>query len=321
MSKTRTHSFRAAAAHAAAAAALALAAAACPAAGTAAAAAKPAAQAQSFATPEAGVEALIAALRQADNAALQRVLGPGSPRLIESGDSDADREARAKFVAEYDAKHRIELQGDAKAWLSIGTDDWPMPIPLVRRGAGWAFDTAAGDKEIIARRIGHNELSAIQVCRAFIDMERDYAELDRNGDGVLEYTARLVSTEGRHDGLYWPTAPGEPPSPGGPRLAQADPAQLAAHSAAKPYHGYYFRVLTRQGPHAPGGARDYRADGKLIGGVALIAWPASWFSTGIKTFQCSMDGKVYERNLGKDTAAAAAKITAFDPGPGWAKVQ
>lgn len=304
--------------------ALAIAAAGTLAAGGTAPAGKPAAtthaQAASFASPQAGVDALIAALRGQDATQLQRVLGPDSRRLIDSGDDDADREAWANFVAEYDRKHRIELQGEDKAWLSVGADDWPMPIPLVRQGPGWVFDTDAGDEEIIARRIGRNELDAIQVCRAFVDMERDYAEVDRNGDGILEYAPKLISTPGQHDGLYWPSAPGEPASPAGPRLARANPGKLAARTDATPFHGYYFRVLTRQGRHASGGALDYRVRGRLIGGVALLAWPAGYLSSGVKTFKCSMGGNVYERDFGPSTDAAVAKIKAFDPGPGWRKV-
>lgn len=329
MSKTRTPFLPYAAGRTALALALAITAAGALAAGpaappanaTAKTTARTAAQAATFATPEAGVEALVAALRGQNAAELRRVLGPDSLRLIDSGDDAADREAWAKFVAEYDSKHRIEMQGEDKAWLSIGAEDWPMPIPLVKQRAGWVFDTDAGDEEIIARRIGRNELDAIQVCRAFIDMERDYAEVDRNGDGILEYAPKLISTPGKHDGLYWPTAPGEPESPAGPRLAQANPGKLAARSEATPFHGYYFRVLTRQGRHASGGALDYSVGGRLIGGVALIAWPSSYLSSGVKTFMCSMGGNVYERDLGPKTDATVAKLAAFDPGPGWSKVE
>ena len=282
---------------------------------------KPATKRASFATPQAGVEALVAALRQHDESALQRLLGADSKRLIDSGDSAADRAAWDKFVADYDAKQEIQMQGDNKAVLSIGVGDWPMPIPLVKRGSTWMFDTAAGIEELIARRIGRNELDAMQVCLAFVDMEREYAELDRNGDGTLEYTARLISTKGARDGLYWETQPGEPPSPAGPRLARADPRLLTPRDGLTPYHGYYYRVLTKQGKNAPGGARDYCVNGKWIGGFALIAWPASYLSSGVKTFACNMDAIVFERDFGPNTAAAVAKITAFDPGPGWSKAK
>ena len=285
------------------------------------AATKPSAARASFATPQAGVEALVAALRRQDAVALQTVLGPESLRLIDSGDSAADRAGWERFIADYDAKHDLQMQGASKAVLSVGSSDWPMPIPLVKRGGVWLFDTAAGIEELIARRIGRNELDTMQVCLAFVDMEREYAELDRNGDDTLEYTARLISTKGRRDGLYWETQPGEPPSPAGPRLAKATPDQLAARTPATPYHGYLYRVLNSQGPHAPGGARDYRIDGNMIGGFALLAWPASWLSSGVKTFKCSMDDIVWERDFGPNTAAAVAKIHSFDPGPGWTKAK
>lgn len=280
-------------------------------------AAKPAARQSTFESPQTAVDALVAALRQQDAAAMQRILGPDSRRIVDSGDAAADRAAWAKFVTEYDAKHTIQMEGDSKAVVNVGASDWPMPIPLVKGTSGWVFDTAAGAEELLDRRIGRNELDAIQVCLAFVDMEREYAELDRNGDGTLEYAARLVSTPGKHDGLYWPTKAGEPPSPAGPRLAAAHPQPRQAGSAPKPFHGYYYRILTKQGPHAPGGARDYSVKGRLIGGIALVAWPASYMSSGVKTFMCSLDGKVLEKDLGPKTSTQVTKITAFDPDPGW----
>ena len=288
-----------------------------PAAAAPATAEAPAPQRLFYPAPEAAVSALLDALRKDDVRAAKRVLGPGSANIVESGDDAADREARRKFVAAFDQQHTLDQSGDAKATLVIGGDNWPMPVPLVKRAQGWTFDARAGAREIVARRIGRNELDAIQVCQAFIDMQREYAEVDRDGDGLLEYADRLVSTPGRHDGLYWPTQAGEPPSPAGPQLAEASPDKLAARTEATPFHGYYFRVLTTQGPHAPGGARDYRAGGQLIGGVALIAWPASYLSSGVKTFLCGLSGIVFERDFGAQTAAKVAKIQAYDPAPGW----
>lgn len=273
-----------------------------------------------FSTPEAGFEALVAALRAQDAKQLARLLGPGHERIIDSGDNAADRAVWARFVAEYDAKHSIELQGDAKATLVIGPNDWPMAIPLVRRAGGWMLDADAGEEELIARRIGYNELDTIQACLAFIDMQREYAEVDRDGDGLLQYAMKLRSSPGKKDGLYWPVKAGEPQSPAGPRFAAADP-KAAGRTAGSPYHGYYFRLLTAQGKDAPGGARDYLAHGKLIGGAALLAYPAKYLSSGVKTFMCSLDGGVYEKDLGADTAAAAARIKAFDPGPGWSRTK
>jgi hypothetical protein len=274
-----------------------------------------------FATPEQGFEALIAALRKPDFKAVDRLLGPGHQRITDSGDSAADREAAKNFVAQYDARHAIQLQGDTQALLSVGDSDWPMPIPLVKRAQGWAFDADAGEEELIARRIGRNELDAMQVCLAFIDMQLEYASSDHNGNGLLEYAKRVVSTPGKRDGLYWPAKPGEPQSPAGPRLAAADVQPTAGKQSKKPYHGYYFRILTAQGENAPGGQRDYLVDGRLIGGVALLAWPASYLASGVKTFQCNLDGVIYERDLGPDTASLVRKINAFDPGPGWSRAK
>jgi hypothetical protein len=274
-----------------------------------------------YAAPEAAVNALLDAMRKDDVGALKRILGPGSANIVESGDDAADREGRQKFIAAFDRHHTLEKTGDAKATLVIGDEAWPMPAPLVRRTQGWTFDARAGAQEIVARRIGRNELDAIQVCLAFVDMQREYAEVDRDGDDLLEYTSRLISTRGRRDGLYWEAPPGEPPSPAGPRLAQASPDTLASRDAAAPYHGYYFRVLTQGGRHAPGGARDWRVNGQLIGGIALVAWPARYRVSGVKTFKCSLEGVVYERDFGGSTAVEVAKIQAYDPGPGWAKVK
>jgi len=223
-------------------------------------------------------------------------------------------------VAEFDRKHRIDTSGD-KAMLSTGESDWPMPIPLARHAKGWAFDADAGEEELIARRIGRNELDAMQVCLAFIDMQLDYASSDRDGNGLLEYARRLVSRPGKHDGLYWPAKAGEPQSPAGPRLAAANVQPTAGKQSSKPFHGYYFRILTAQGEHAPGGKRNYIVDGRLIGGVALLAWPASYLASGVKTFQCNLDGAIYERDLGPETASLVRKINAFDPGPGWSRAK
>lgn len=287
------------------------------AAASAAAATQAPLQRKTFASPEAAVEALLDAMRKDDVAALERVFGPGSVNIVYSGDAAADREARKKFVAAYDERHKLDQSVPGRAVLSVGADDWPMPVPIVQRQAGWTFDARAGAAELVARRIGRNELDAIQVCLAFVDMERDYAELDRNGDGTLEYAERLVSTPGKHDGLYWEAKAGEPQSPAGPRLAAANPKPREAGSPPTPFHGYYFRILTKQGTSAAGGARDYFVEGKLIGGVALLAWPARYRVSGVKTFMCNLDGTVLEKDLGSQTSAKAARIVAYDPDPAW----
>lgn len=290
--------------------------------GSAAAASPPARQASAqrvyFATPEEGFGALIAALRDSDVKQIARLLGPGHASIVDSGDAEADRKASTAFVADYDTRHVVQMDGDSKAFIATGETEWPMPVPMVKSDAGWTFDVKAGEQELLARRIGRNELDTIQTCLAFIDMEGEYAEVDRNGDGLLEYAAHIVSKPGKRDGLYWPTREGEPPSPAGPLLADAAPGYR--QGVAAPYHGYYYRILTAQGRHAPDGAMSYYANGKLIGGVALIAYPARYRNSGVKTFICSMSQLVYEKDLGPDTAAKAKKIKAFDPDETWRKV-
>jgi hypothetical protein len=272
-----------------------------------------------FASTQDAVDALVAALRAGDMKQTAKVLGPGHERILDSGDSAADRAAGQKFVADYDAKHGIVMEGDAKARLTTGATDWPSPIPLVKQAQGWTFDAVAGEREILARRIGRNELDTMQVCLAFVDMQREYSEADRNGDGILEYAARFISSPGKRDGLYWPTKEGEPQSPAGPRLAEADPQQVKSANGSVPYHGYYYRILTAQGKNAPGGARSYYANGKLIGGVALIAYPATYLNSGVKTFMCNMDAVVFEKDFGRDTAAKVKSIKAYDPDASWEK--
>lgn len=277
-----------------------------------------AAKAVAFASPQAGIDALIDALRAADSRKLAAILGPGHKGIIDSGDSVADRAEWARFVAAYDTRHSLQMDGDAKATLIAGKDDFPMPIPLVRKDGAWSFDSIAGEDEILARRIGRNELDAIEVCLAFIDMQREYAEADRDSDGILQYAQRFLSTPGKHDGLYWPTKAGEPQSPGGPRLAAAS-AQRKGVKGRTPYHGYYYRILTAQGRNAPGGATSYLANGKLIGGVALLAYPAKYLNSGVKSFVCNTDGIVYEKDLGPGTATLASKIDAYDPDASWTR--
>ncbi|HMN77929.1 MAG TPA: DUF2950 domain-containing protein [Burkholderiaceae bacterium] len=271
-----------------------------------------------FATPQEGFDALVAALRKNDDKEVGRLLGPGHAAIVDSGDAAADRDAAAQFVAAYDARHIVQMDGEAKARIATGETEWPMPVPMVKSDAGWSFDAKAGEQELLARRIGRNELDTIESCRAFIDMQDEYAEVDRNGDGLLEYADRIVSSPGKHDGLYWPAREGEPQSPAGPLLADA--AQGYRKGVATPYHGYYYRILTAQGKHAPDGAMSYYANGKLIGGVALIAYPAKYRNSGVKTFICSMSQLVYEKDLGPDTAAKARNIKAYDPDETWTKV-
>lgn len=272
-----------------------------------------------FASPDAGVAALVAAVKTNDQAALRAILGAHGEKLIHSGDPVADAKGRAAFVAAYEHAHKIEMKGEAQATLEIGKDQWPLPIPLVKAAGGWYFDTQKGEREILDRRIGRNELAAIQTCLAIVDAERDYVAKDQDANGVLEYARKLVSTPGKHDGLYWEAGPGEPPSPLGPLLAAA--AKVGYGSAnpltSAPYHGYYYRILTEQGKNAPGGAYDYIVRGKMIGGFAVVAYPARYGVSGIMTFIVSHDGIVYQKNLGKNTATIAANMTSFNPDSSW----
>ena len=271
---------------------------------------------RSFATPEAAAAALLEAVRAADPKQIHSVLGPGSGKLITSGDPVEDAMRRDHFVAAYNEAVRIEAPDEGKATLFIGAEQWPFPFPLVKTVTGWRFDVKAAAEEILNRRIGRNERSAIQVCLAYVDAQREYATKDRDQNGLLEYAQKLISTPGKKDGLYWDTAEGEPMSPLGPLSTRARQQGYEDLSAA-PYHGYYYRILTAQGGHAEGGAYDYIVDGKMIGGFALVAYPARWGASGVMTFICSHAGVVYQKNLGKDTASIAQGMTLYDPDSTW----
>jgi hypothetical protein len=214
--------------------------------------------------------------------------------------------------------HVLEESSPERVQLLLGTQAWPFPIPLVREGGSWRFATERGAEEIQNRRIGRNERSAIAVLRAYAAAQQEYASVDRNGDGVLEYAQKLGSTPGKFDGLYWPAdaSRGETPSPFGPLIAESA-AYLAGHKRGDPYRGYHFRILTGQGKNAPGGAYSYVINGRMVAGAAMVAYPAVYNDSGVMTFIVNSAGKIYEKNLGKDGAAIAAKMTTFDPGPGW----
>lgn len=280
-----------------------------------------AAKQQVFATPDEAVKALVAAARGTDAKALLAVLGAGAKSLIDSGDAVADKERRARFVASYDEAGKVETAGDAKAILITGKDAWPFPIPLVKDSAGWRFDPKAGKDEIINRRIGSNELSTIQSMLAYVDAQRDYYRLNPQQDKLQGYAQKMVSSKGKRDGLYYPTKSGEALSPLGPLF---DAAKAEGYGGtdikSKAYHGYQYRILKGQGKDAAGGAYDYMAKGQMIGGFALIAWPASYRNSGVMTFIVNHDGVVYEKDLGPDTPAAAGKITRFNPDSGWKKL-
>lgn len=262
---------------------------------------------KAFATPEAAADALVDGLARHDDAELAAVLGHDWRRVLPP--RDAAESDRTDFLAAWAKGHRIVAAGDGRAKLELA-DGWTLPIPLVRGSAGWAFDTVAGADEMRTRRIGRNELAAIQALYAYVDAQREYATADRNGDGVLEYAQRILSTPGRRDGLYWATAPSEPASPAGPLLATED--------LKDGYHGYKFRILKAQGPAARGGARGYvNRAGRMTNGFALVAWPARYGETGVMTFIVNHDGTAYQKNLGPGTADVARAMTRFDPDPSW----
>jgi hypothetical protein len=291
--------------------------------GGVASAAHPAKQ-QTFAAPDEGAAALVDAARRNDISAIAAILGPQGRGLVVSGDKVADDHGRQRFVESYDKAHHIVLDGDAKATLVIGPDDWPMPIPMVKAGERWRFDTRRGRDEILTRRIGRNELAAIQVCLAIVDAQREFATREnRSGSEKMAYAAHIVSTPGKHDGLYWESPPGDAQSPLGSLVAAAASegyGKKGSHPLA-PYHGYYYRILTRQGPAAKGGAYDYLEKGRLVGGFAVLAIPARYGASGVMTFIANQDGLIYERDLGRGTPTAAAHLEAFDPVPGWKPVE
>jgi DUF2950 family protein len=274
---------------------------------------------KSFASLDEAVNALVAAIRAADRNALVEILGPLANPLVWSGDDVADRAALQRFTAAYDRAHRLE-GGAGKVVLYVGDDDFPFPIPLVPDGPRWLWDTAAGDDELLNRRIGENELAAIQVCLAYVDAQREYYS---RGTGLLEYAQRLESSKGKHDGLFWETRPGEPESPLGPLVAKARAAgyPLPPRGAPVPYHGYFYRILFAQGPDAAGGAYDFVVKGHMIGGFALVAYPASYGASGIMTFIVNQDGVVHQKDLGPKTAQAANLMKTYNPDSTWAQAE
>ena len=274
-----------------------------------------------FPSPEEAVTALIAAVKAGQEGALQAVLGPEAAELG-SGDAVEDAAERDRFVAVAEAGVRIDRQGDDRAELLLGADAWPFPIPLVKEGAGWRFDTAAGKEELLNRRIGSNELHAIATVRAIVDAQYEYAAADPMGEGLHEYAQRFRSSEGQRDGLYWPSDGAGNESPLGRLVAEAvkEGYVRSEDGAPSPYHGYFYRLLTAQGSHAPGGARSYLKDGRLVDGFALLAYPAEYGKSGVMTFLVNQRGLVFEKDLGEDTANLAAALETYDPDKTWTPV-
>ena len=272
-----------------------------------------------YETPQEAVDALIAAAKSGDSKQIINVLGREGQEVASSGDPVADAAGRERFLAAYDEAHELK-QGDSRATLVIGKQDFPFPIPIVSTKQGWRFDTKAGAEEILDRRIGENEIATIGVLKSYVDAQREYAETDRDGKGV-QYARRILSSDGKSDGLYWPTSEGEPESPFGPLIAYARGEGYAAQAGRPtPYHGYLYRVLTAQGKDAKGGARDYIVNGRMIGGYALVASPAEYGNSGVMTLIVNQDGTIFQKNLGEASARVAAKMAEFNPGDGWTEV-
>jgi hypothetical protein len=275
---------------------------------------------QDFKTPDDAASALASAAKTGDRKAIVTVLGPDGQDIVSSGDEVADAATRQRFIAAYEAKHQIAIEGDNKGILVIGQEDFPLPIPLVRKDGLWRFDTAAGREEILFRRVGRDELDAIQSCLAYVDAQNEYAERDRTGAGANTYAQRIISEPGKKDGLYWPTSQGEDASPLGELIAEATAQGYRPGGGRTPFHGYYFKILTKQGPAAPGGELDYIVRGKMIGGFALVAYPAEYRNSGVMTFIVNHTGNVFQKDLGPDTAKLAERMTSFNPDQSWTKV-
>lgn len=276
---------------------------------------------RTFATPEEAVSALVAAVRAGRVEEMVAVIGPQSRGWLSTGDSISDATEWKSFIAAFDRKNALRKEGDAKAVLLIG-DDWPFPAPLVAKAGQWSFDAEAGREEVMNRRVGRNELDTIQAMRAIVDAQREYAAKDPDGNRLHDYAKRFRSTPGTKDGLYWEAKPGEPASPLGPLAAKAVAegyGEKLKSAKMEPYNGYFFRLLSGQGKDAPGGAFNYMVGGMLYGGFAVVAWPASYGNSGVKTFLVNHDGVVWEKDLGTATPGEAGRMKRFNPDKTWAK--
>ena len=275
-----------------------------------------------FRSPTASVDALLEVLRAGDSESLSRIFGPNSDAVLSSGDEVADRESRRLFLEHADSRLILDRESDDRVLLSIGEDDWPFPIPLVRGESGWYFDTAAGAEELVNRRIGRNELYAIAVVNAFVNAQYEYYARAPLGEAMRQYAQRIASSEGQRDGLYWPVADEEQESPLGPMVAKAALEGYGAETSegAQPYHGYLFRLLTGQGSNAPGGERSYVEGGAMTGGFAFVAYPVDYGVSGIMTFVVNQRGIVYQKDLGEETEGVAEAMERFDPDSSWEPV-
>lgn len=273
-----------------------------------------------FATPEAAVAALASAVQTTNHTELRAIFGPAAEELVNPDAVQAANEF-ATFAAAFGEANRLVRESATRQVLELGNDHWPFPVPIVQQPGGWIFDTAAGKEEVLNRRIGGNELETLNAARAYVQAQREYASRDRDGDEVLEYAQNFLSTPGRQDGLYWSPEPSGEISPLGPLVAAAQAEgyrkSTGEKSGPKPFHGYLFKILTRQGKQAPGGKYNYVVNGNMIGGFALVAWPAEYGESGIMTFIVNQQGRVYQKDLGPQTAKTVGAMKAYDPDKTW----
>jgi hypothetical protein len=276
-----------------------------------------------FSSPVEAATALFTAVKSDDTAALGSILGPDSQQLLSSGDPVADKNSLAQFASQWDQMHRLAYDDQGRVIIYLGSDNWPAPIPIVKKDGGWVFDTAAGKDELIYRRIGRNELYTIGVLENLASAQREYQSEGHDGHQFAKY---ILSDPGKQDGLYWETAEGSPASPIGPLVADAATqgykVQKRAEAAtAAPFHGYFYKVLTNQGKDAPGGSKNYIVDGKMTGGFAFLAWPAEYRSSGVMSFMINQDSVIVQKDLGPDTATIAKEMSAFNPDSSWEQVE
>jgi len=277
---------------------------------------------KAFGSPEEAVKALAEAVQAGDMKGMMAILGPDGEGIISSGDEVADKNTRERFVKVYQEKVDFVKEREGRVSVIMGNDHWAFPIPIVKRGESWVFDTRAGREEVINRRVGRNELNAIQVCRAYVEAQREYASTDRERDGIIQYAQKLWSDPYRRNGLYWEVAEGEAPSPMGPDVAQAaEKGYTKGGDKRFPYHGYYYKILKGQGKSAPGGAYQYVINGHMVAGFALVAWPAEYGVSGVMTFVVNQNGMVYEKDLGPKTEALAKAMTLYNPDRTWKRAQ
>ena len=286
------------------------------------AAAEETATQQVFASPDAAASALVAAGKADDTKTLSSILGPDADQVLSSGDPVADKNARDDFMRRYQEMHRLEYDDQGRVLLYVGAENWPVPIPLIKKNGGWVFDTAAGKEELLYRRIGRNELFTIKVLEDLADAQAEYASEARDGEGPGQFAQKILSDPGKRNGLYWETSEGQPESPIGPLVASASAEGYKKDNGGKPipFHGYYYQVLTRQGKNAPGGAMNYLVNGEMTKGFAFLAYPAEYRASGVMTFMINQDGIIVQKDLGPETAKLASAIAEYNPDKTWQEV-